>query len=321
VKALVFKNALKLETDYPDPQPAAGEVLVAPTLAGICATDLEIVRGYMNFTGVLGHEFVGRVVEGPHTWLGRRVVAEINCVCGRCEMCQSGLGNHCRRRTVLGIAGRDGVFAERVAVPERNLHAVPDAVPDTQAVFVEPLAAAFQVVKQCPVERRMRVAVVGSGRLGLLVAQVLQATGCDLEVVGRNETTLTFCERHGIRTTPAEELEPRADKDVVVECSGSPSGFETAVRMLRPRGRLVLKSTYAGKATLDLAPVVVHELEIVGSRCGPFADAMAALARGQIDVESMISRQLPLERGVEAMQIAADPRYIKVLLKINPPAG
>ena len=321
MKALVYTNALKLDATWPDPQRAEGEVLVAPTLAGICATDLEIVKGYMGFSGVLGHECVGRVVDGPPSWQGRRVVVEINCVCGSCEMCQAGLSNHCRRRSVLGIDGRDGVFAECVAVPERNLHAVPDSVSDAQAVFVEPLAAAFQVVKQCPVEKRMRVAVVGAGRLGLLVAQVLQQTGADLEVVGRNERTLAFCERHGIRATPVEELSPRADKDLVVECSGSPAGFELAVRMLRPRGRLVLKSTYAGGASLDLAPVVIHELQIVGSRCGPFADAVNILARGQIDVESMISREWPLDRALEAFEAAGDPRYLKVLLKINAPTG
>jgi len=321
MKALVYTDALKLDTAWPDPQPADGEVLVAPTLAGICATDLEIVKGYMHFTGVLGHECVGHVVAGPSAWQGRRVVVEINCVCGTCEMCQAGLSNHCRRRTVLGIDGRDGVFAERVAVPERNLHAVPDAVSDRQAVFVEPLAAAFQVVKQCPVEKRTRVAVVGAGRLGLLVAQVLQQTGADLEVVGRNERSLAFCERHGIRATSVAEFSPRPDKDLVVECSGSPTGFELAVRMLRPRGRLVLKSTYAGGAPIDLAPVVVHELQVVGSRCGPFADAINALARGQIDVETMISREWPLERGVEAIQAAGDPRYLKVLLTINAPTG
>lgn len=321
MKALVYTDALKLYTAWADPQPADGEVLVAPTLAGICATDLEIVKGYMHFTGVLGHECVGHVVAGPSAWQGRRVVVEINCVCGTCEMCQAGLSNHCRRRTVLGIDGRDGVFAERVAVPERNLHAVPDAVSDRQAVFVEPLAAAFQVVKQCPVEKRTRVAVVGAGRLGLLVAQVLQQTGADLEVVGRNERSLAFCERHGIRATSVAEFSPRADKDLVVECSGSPAGFELAVRMLRPRGRLVLKSTYAGGAPIDLAPVVVHELHVVGSRCGPFADAIKALARGQIDVETMISREWPLDRGVEAIQAAGDPRYLKVLLTINAPTG
>jgi len=292
-------------------------VLVRVKLAGICATDLEVTRGYMGFTGVLGHEFVGRVEKGPRPWRGKRVVAEINCVCGRCEMCQHGLANHCRRRTVIGIDGRDGAFAELVAVPQRNLHEVPDAVSDEQAVFVEPLAAAYQVIKQCPIEKRMRVAVVGSGRLGLLVAQVLHGTGCQLEVIGRNELTLNFCEKKGIQATPVSEVICRADRDVVVACSGSPEGFDVAARLVRPRGTLILKSTYARGAPLNLAAIVINEVTLVGSRCGPFPEAINALARRQIDVESMISRTLPLSKGIEAFEMAADPRYIKVLLKVE----
>ena len=292
-------------------------MLVRVKLAGICATDLEVTRGYMGFTGVLGHEFVGRVEKGPRPWRGKRVVAEINCVCGRCEMCQHGLANHCRRRTVIGIDGRDGAFAELVAVPQRNLHEVPDAVSDEQAVFVEPLAAAYQVIKQCPIEKRMRVAVVGSGRLGLLVAQVLHGTGCQLEVIGRNELTLNFCEKKGIQATPVSEVICRADRDVVVACSGSPEGFDVAARLVRPRGTLILKSTYARGAPLNLAAIVINEVTLVGSRCGPFPEAINALARRQIDVESMISRTLPLSKGIEAFEMAADPRYIKVLLKVE----
>jgi len=316
VKALYFNEPLRLETNQPEPQPGPDDVLIAVHLAGICATDLEIVKGYMGYRGVLGHEFVGTVTKGPRSWQGRRVVAEINCICGRCEMCQRGLANHCRRRTVIGIDGHDGVFAERVAVPLRNLHAVPDNVTDQQAVFVEPLAAALQVVKQNPIEKRTRVAVVGSGRLGLLVAQVLQLTGCDLEVIGRNELTLNFCERRGIRTTPLAEVWPRADKDLGVECSGAPEGFELAVKLLRPRGKLVLKSTYAAGGPANLAPIVISELEDQGSRCGPFPEALQTLACGQVDVESLVSRTIPLDRGVEAMTMAADQRYIKILLKI-----
>lgn len=318
MKALCFNESLKVETNYPEPVPGDGDVLVAVKLAGICATDLEIVRGYMGFRGILGHEFVGTVLKGPRKWQGKRVVAEINCICGKCEMCLRGLSNHCRRRTVLGIDNRDGVFAEKVIVPERNLHLVPDVVRDEQAVFAEPLAAAFQVIKQCPIEKRMRVAVVGSGRLGLLVAQVLQITGCELEVVGKNEMTLNFCERRGIRATPVGEIRPRADKDVVVECSGSPGGLDLATRLLRPRGKLILKSTYAGTPSINLAPIVINEIDLVGSRCGPFPDALNALACGQVDVDSMISRTIPLDRGLEAFALAADSRYIKILLKIAP---
>lgn len=316
VKALCYNESLSLEPRYPEPQPGPEEALIGVRLAGICATDLEITQGYMSFRGVLGHEFVGVVLRGPRAWRGKRVVAEINCVCGRCELCQRGLSNHCRRRTVIGIQGRDGVFAEQVALPVRNLHEVPETVTDEQAVFVEPLAAAYQVVKQYPIEKRMHVTVIGSGRLGLLVAQVLQATGCELEVVGRNELTLNFCEKRGIRTVPVAEVRPRGDRDVVVECSGSPAGLELALRLLRPRGMLILKSTHAEAAPLNLAPVVVNEITVLGSRCGPFPDALQALARGQVDVESMVSRTLPLDRGLEALAMAADPRYIKILLKV-----
>ncbi len=317
MNALVFDQTLRFDPRYPEPQPATGEVLIALKMAGICATDLEITRGYMGFSGVLGHEFVGKVVKGPRAWRDKRVVAEINCVCGRCEMCQSGLSNHCRKRTVLGIDGRDGAFADFVVVPERNLHELPDSVSDEQAVFVEPLAAAYQVIKQCPIEKRMRVAVIGSGRLGLLVAQVLKTTGCHLEVIGRNELTLSFCEKKGIQSTNVSDLVPRSDRDVVVDCTGDPAGFEIAKHLVRPRGTLILKSTYAGGASLNLTPIVVNEITLLGSRCGPFGEAINALARRQIDVESMISRQLPLSKGVDAFELTKDPRYIKILLKVG----
>jgi len=318
VNALCFRSrSLRYDREYPDPVPGSGEVLIRVRLAGICATDLEITKGYMGFTGVLGHECVGVVEKGPHKWRDKRVVAEINCVCGRCDMCLHGLSHHCRRRSVVGIMDRDGVFADYFAVPERNLYELPEAVSDEQAVFVEPLAAAYQIIKQCPIEPRMKVAVVGSGRLGLLVVQVLKTTSCQLEVVGRNELTLGFCEKKGVQATPVSELVPRADRDVVVECTGSPDGFHIATRMVRPRGTIVLKSTYAENAQLELATTVVNELTILGSRCGPFPDAINALARQDIDVDSMISRQLPLDRGIEAFKMAANPRYIKVLLKVS----
>jgi alcohol dehydrogenase len=315
MQALVFDGSLKYQRNRPDPEPQRGEALLRIDLAGICATDLEITKGYMNFSGTLGHEFVGTVIDGPRTWRGKRVVADINCVCGKCDLCQHGLSNHCRNRTVIGIAGRDGCFAEKIAVPLANLHEVPASVSDEQAVFVEPLAAAFQVVKQCPIEKRMQVAVVGSGRLGLLIAQVLRLTECKLEVIGRNPETLSFCEKKGIQARSIHEVVPRADRDVVVECTGAPAGFDYATRLVRPRGTLVLKSTFAADAPLTLAGVVINEITVLGSRCGPFADAINALARKQIDVTSMITRQFPLSRGVEAFEAAADPKHIKVLLK------
>lgn len=318
MRALVFDRKLTLETSRPDPTPGPDECLVRVRLAGICSTDLQITRGYMGFTGVLGHEFVGVVERGPDEWVGKRVVGEINCVCGRCELCQAGLANHCRNRTVLGIAGRDGAFADRLALPTRNLHAVPDSITDEEAVFIEPLAAAWQVVKQVRLEPRMNVAVLGTGRLGLLVAQVVATQPARLEVIGRNPKTLALCERRHLQTAHVNDVARRRDRDVVVDCTGSPEGLALALALVRPRGTIVLKSTYAGNADVDLAPAVIHEVNILGSRCGPFADAIASLTRREIDVRALISRTLPLERGVEAMTLAEDPANVKILLKVNP---
>ncbi len=318
MRAIVFDSQVRYDDSYPDPQPKDDECLVRVRRAGVCATDLQITHGYMNFRGVMGHEMSGEVVSGSRLRRGKRVVADINCVCRKCDMCLSGLSTHCRDRTVLGIDGRDGCFADLVALPERNLHELPDSITDEEAVFVEPLAAAYQVIKQCPIEPRMNVAVVGSGRLGLLVAQVLATTGCRLVVVGRNPRTLLFCEKKGIMSRPADELVPRADCDAVVECTGAPEGLDLALQLVRPRGTIILKSTYATDAVLNLAPAVVGEVNILGSRCGVFADAIQALARKQVDVGSMVSRTFPLDRGVEAMAAAADPQNIKVLLRITP---
>lgn len=314
--ALIYDNKLSLRKNVPEPDPPKGEALIRVTTAGICSTDLEITRGYMGFKGVLGHEFVGRVVRGSRQWEGKRVVGEISCVCQRCDMCRSGMSAHCRHRTVLGIQGRDGCLAELIALPERNLHEVPDSVADEEAVFAEPLAAAFQVIKQVRIEPRMRVAVLGSGRLGLLVAQVLAQVGCRLVVVGRNEHTLDFCEKRGIQTTTVDEFVPRKDHDVVVECTGSPAGLELAMQTVRPRGSIVVKSTYAANSTISLAPLVVDEVTLVGSRCGPIPDAIAALTRKQIDVVGMISRTLPLGKAMEAISLADEPNVIKILVKM-----
>lgn len=319
MEALVVRHgpprAIRFVNNYADPKPAAGEVIMRVRLAGICATDLEILRGYMSFSGVPGHEFVGTVIDGSQRLKGRRVVAEINCVCGSCDMCSRGLAAHCRRRTVLGIQGRDGAFAELVSVPERNCHVVPDEVSDEQAVFVEPLAAALEVVKLQPVDRWMDVVVIGSGRLGLLVAQVLKLYGCRLEVVGRNPRTLAFCERHGIQPIELTELVPRANRDVVVECTGSPEGLQLAIQLCRPRGTIVLKSTYAQPVPMDLTPVVVNELQVLGNRCGPFPEALQLLRQRQVEVEEMISRTYPLKLGAQAFEAAASPQEIKILLQ------
>jgi threonine dehydrogenase-like Zn-dependent dehydrogenase len=290
-------------------------VTIRVHLAGICATDFEIARGYMNFSGVPGHEFVGTVVAGPDHLRGRRVVAEINCVCGTCDMCSRGLSPHCRRRTVLGINGRDGAFAELLTVPERNCHVVPDSISDQQAVFVEPLAAALQVTRLQPIDQWMDVVVLGSGRLGLLVAQVLKLRGCRLQVVGRNPQTLAFCDRRGIQSIALRDLVPKPVYDVVVECTGISEGLRLAMQLARPCGTIVLKSTYAEPATVDLAPLVVNEIRLIGNRCGPFPEALALLRDRKIEVDEIISRVYPLRRGEEALAAAARPENIKVLLR------
>ncbi len=317
MRALVFDGELRFEENRPTPEPAAGECLVRVHQAGICATDLHIQAGYMNFQGVLGHEMVGTVEQGPAEWLGKRVVAEINCVCGRCDMCQRGLSPHCPTRTVLGILGCDGCFADYVAVPARNLHAVPDALADEQAVFVEPLAAACQILVQCPIDARSRVVVIGPGRLGLLAAQVLSTTGCKLTVVGRNRDKLERCEKKGIQGIHVDELRAAKDHDVVVDCTGSPAGLELAMQLVRPRGTIVLKSTYAKPSPINPAPIVIDEVTLLGSRCGPFPEAINALTRGAVEVQSMISRTFPLERAAEAMAAAKDSQHIKILLKMD----
>ncbi len=315
MRAVTFDGTLAYLTDHPDPSPADDECLIRVRLAGICATDLEIVRGYSDFKGVLGHEFVGTVVAGPAEWRDRRVVGEINCICRKCDMCQAGLANHCRNRTVMGIVGRDGCFADLVAVPERNLHAVPDVLSDEEAVFTEPLAAAWQVLAQCRIEPRMNVSVIGSGRLGLLVAQVLAQAGCRPTVIGRNPAKLVVCDKKGIQGIHVDTLVARQDRDVVIECSGTPDGLAIAMELVRPRGTIVLKSTFADAATPNLAPLVVHEINLIGSRCGPFPEAIDALARQAVDVRTLVSQTFPLERAAEAFDAAGSPENIKILLR------
>src|SRR3982751_5537648 len=277
MRALTFDKTLTYDARRADPIPDDGDTLIKVRQAGICATDLEITKGYMNFRGVLGHEFVGEVVSSSDKDLvGQRVVGEINVVCGRCDLCQSGLSNHCRNRSVLGIVNHDGAFAEMVRLPAMNLHVVPKNVDDDAAVFVEPLAAAFQVLKQIKLDGRKWVTVLGDGRLGLLVAQVLRNAGCPVRVIGKHPEKLAMCEKWQIRSRPLDDIVPRHDQDVVVDCTGSASGFETAMQMVRPRGTIVLKSTVAAGKALNLAPPVVDEINVLGSRCGPFREAIRA---------------------------------------------
>lgn len=325
MRALVFDGTHpRLITDHPEPELRPGEAIIRPARAGICSTDLEICRGYTDFTGVIGHEFVG-VVEQVHAdaneqdrgLIGQRVVGSINCVCGQCDMCQRGLSNHCRDRTVLGIAGRDGCFAERFALPVRNLHAVPDTMDDDIAVFTEPVAAAVNVMQRLRIESRPYITVLGDGRLGLLTAQVLARLNASVRVIGKHPAKLALCERWGVKHRAVDEMAPRADQDVVVDCTGSASGLALAMQLVRPRGTIVLKTTVTDQTGVDLSPIVIHEIDLVGSRCGPFPDAMSLLADGAVDVIALISRRARFDNSVEALQAAMQSDVIKVLLEFD----
>jgi threonine dehydrogenase-like Zn-dependent dehydrogenase len=316
MKALVYDGQLRLSDDYADPIPLPGEARIRTTLTGICRTDLEILHGYAGFQGVLGHEFVGIVdqAEDP-ALIGQRVVGEINIACGVCDMCRGGRPNHCSARTALGIRGRDGVMAEQFCLPARNLHPVPDNVPDRVAVFTEPLAAACEVLEQVHIQPTHRVVVLGDGKLGLLVAQVLALTGCDLIAVGRHPEKLAILEARGIPTQIGNQgLAGRAD--LVVECTGRAEGFDVGRRLVRPRGTIVLKSTYHGMVEIDLSRLVVDEVQIVGSRCGPFPAAMRLLAEGLIDVIPLIEAEYSLDKALLAFEHAGQRGARKVLLRM-----
>lgn len=318
MRAIVFNTSLLFTTHQPEPPLAEGDTLLRIRQAGICATDLEITKGYMGFQGILGHEFVADVVESPNkNLLRQRVVGEINMVCGRCDLCLAGLSSHCRNRSVLGIQKHNGVFADYARLPASNLHVIPDSIDDDQATFVEPLAAAFQALKQIQLDGRRWVTILGDGRLGLLIAQVFQAAGCPVRVIGKHPEKLALCDRWSIRSRPLADIVPRHDQDVVVECTGTASGFEMAMQMVRPRGTIVLKSTCAAGRPLNLAPLVVDEITVVGSRCGSFKEAIRALTQKQIDVVSLIHRRMRLEQGVEAMRLAGQPGVLKVLLTME----
>lgn len=312
-------GVLELRDDLPVPRPSEGEARIAVRTAGICNTDLEMVRGYRPFAGVPGHEFVGVVEEGPAALAGRRVVGEINAACGACGQCRAGRPRHCEERTVLGIEGRDGAFAERLVLPVENLRVVPEAVSDDAAVFVEPLAAALRIREQVGIRPDDRSLVVGDGKLGLLVARVLALAGGDVTLLGRHPRKLALAEEAGVRTVvEGEGRGPEAGSfDLAVEVTGNPDGFAAARRALRARGTLVLKSTYADDLILDASAVVVDEITLVGSRCGPFAPALRMLERAEVDPVSMIDDRFPLARALEAFDRARERGTLKVLLSVG----
>ena len=319
MRAIIIDNGIRLDHDYPTPAPPSGEALVRVLKAGICNTDLELARGYLNFAGVPGHEFVGVVEQaaGREDLIGRRVAGEINAACGDCDTCRANRATHCPNRTTLGIARRDGAFADYLTLPFENLHVLPAVVSDDQAIFVEPLAAACEIPEQVKLRPTDRVALIGDGKLGLLCAQVLALTGCDLIVVGRHPDKLQILERRSIQTTTDFAAIAPASLDVVVEATGTPGGFELARKIVRPRGSIVLKSTYAGEALpVNLTMIVVDEITLIGSRCGPFEPAIRLLAKRQIDVESLIQARYSLDDGAAALERAAQKGTLKVVIDV-----
>ncbi len=317
MKALWLRDGhLRLRKNLTLPPITAHEARVRVLAAGICGTDLALVDNLYAFEGVPGHEFVGVVEEGPSSLTGKRVVGEINVTCGDCPECLAGLEKHCRRRTALGIRGRNGAFAEYLQLPVRNLHPVPDVVTTDAAVFTEPLAAALDIVERVPPKPGEPVLVVGAGRLGQLVCRVLAASGAQVVALGRNSDKLARLEGVVANTVRADDIEPRSFA-MAVECTGDASGLPIAIAALRPQGTLVLKSTYPGPLKLDMGPLVVDELRLVGSRCGPFDAALRLLEERRVEVDSLIDARYSLSDGVEAFAHSRRPGVLKVLLEMG----
>jgi len=337
MKTLFFDGSLSVR-EVEKPRPTPGEALIEVIYAGICGTDRQILQGYSGFHGIPGHEFVGRVVECDDAsggeWRDKRVVGEINIACGQCDWCRRGLGRHCAHRSVMGIINRPGCFAEYLTLPVANLHEVPPEVPDEAAVFTEPLAAAAEILEQMPIAPATRIAVLGSGRLGLLVAQVLRDGGGEVTVLGRGGPKLDLAKSWGLQTVTissgAHEIPSQAHESpeagtisarlpaksfsVVVEATGSPAGLDEALRLVEPRGTVVMKSTFHGDAHFDTAKLVVDEITLLGSRCGNFSVALKLLRQGRVKVEEMVSRVFPLAAGVDAFKYLSEPSCLKVLL-------
>jgi len=332
MRALVRRETgLVVDRNYPTPAPVDGEALVHVLLAGICNTDLEITRGYLDFQGVPGHEFVGVVEEiygnvpqEQYGYLiGQRIVGEINAACHRpdCYYCQQNMPTHCPNRTTLGIVNRDGAFADYLMLPVENLHLVPENVSDEEAVFVEPLAANFEILEQVHIKPTDSVVVLGDGKMGQLAAQVLALSGCEVMMVGKHEEKLALAEKRGVHTYVLDDaerfaLENRRRVDLVVECTGSAQGLGLALRQVRPRGTVILKSTVADKSSLHLAPIVIDEIRVQGSRCGPFPPAISALSQRKVDVLPLISARHSLDEGLDAFEHAGKKGVLKVLIWI-----
>lgn len=316
MKALFFDGQSPSLIFASKPEPETGEALIRVRYAGICTTDLEILNGYLSFRGILGHEFVGVVEESPDPgWIGKRVVGEINIGCGTCPVCLAGLERHCPNRRVLGILNKDGAFAEYLTLPVKNLREVPPSISDKEAVFTEPLAAALEILEQIKIEPNFSVTIIGDGKLAQLIARVLINIGVRLTVIGKHPEKLKRFADQGVITFLADDISlPK--QDIVIESSGSPTGWELALSLVRPRGTIVLKSTYHKKLTTNPANLVIDEITVVGSRCGQFEPALRLLERRTIVVDDLISAEFPLENALEALKAAQQRNALKVLLRV-----
>ncbi|MFQ5456712.1 MAG: alcohol dehydrogenase catalytic domain-containing protein [Nitrospirota bacterium] len=321
MKALVFDKKLQYIDNYPEPgRKDEKEVLVEVKIAGICNTDIEITKGFMGFKGVLGHEFVGIIRDSinPRSW-GRRVAGEINCTCGRCRYCSMGRKNHCINRSVLGILNRDGAFAEYLTLPEENLYYLPDSIDDEEGVFIEPLAAAFRITEQIKFKPGDKIVLLGDGKLGLLIANVLYRKGCNILVIGKHPKKLAVLQKFSIRGELVDDIKEKVGvADVVIEATGSPEGIKMAMQLVKPEGKILLKSTISRYNDIDISSLVINEVTIIGSRCGSFKRAIDALRKKEIDVKPLISSVYPIEEGIEAFKEAVSNRdSIKVMIRMK----
>lgn len=321
MKAVVFDEELKLVEDYKKPELKKGEVLIKTRMSGICNTDLEITKGYMGYKGVLGHEFVGDVVEVyddcNKNWIGKRVVGEINCGCNNDSWCAKGLARHCPNRQTLGIWQKDGCFSEYFTLPVENILEVPQSLSDEEATFVEPVAAAMEITEQLHIKPKDKVALLGDGKLGLCIALVLNALNVDLIHIGKHENKLEISRKAGVKTKLLKDLKDSDNKsfDIVIEATGSTGGFETSLALTKPRGVLVLKSTIAAKEGLNLAPVVIDEITVLGSRCGQFEPALRLMDAKKLDIKPLISEIYPIDKALEAFEKNKQKDILKILLK------
>ncbi len=314
MRALVFDGTLSL-CEVPKTKPINGEVLIRVLYSSICNTDIEILQGYMGFNGIPGHEFVGEVISSDSYLYGKIVVGEINCSCGECYLCQTGRSTHCNNRTVLGIDGHPGVFADYVALPEKNLHVIPEGLALTSAVFTEPLAAAIEIFEQIQIKPSQNVFIFGAGKLGMLISQVFRLNGCNYTTFDLNEGKILKALKMGLNAMPLSALGGNQKAEVCVDCTGDSKGINLALSHLFPRGKLVLKTTVANPEKIDLNQIVINEFEIIGSRCGLFEPALSLLSQGLVNPEPLISKIFEFPKIIEAFAMAQKPGVLKVLIK------